>query len=415
MASTENVSKAEQQEPETQQSVVERVTNLPLVSSACDTVSAVYDNTKESHPYVKTVCDVAEQGVKTLSTVAASGAKPILDKLEPQISAVNEYACRGLDTLEEKLPILNQPEDQVFVDAKELVTSKVTDAKDAVTGVVDVAKDAVQESLKRTTAAVAEGVHVVLDSKVGQIVASGVDATLTKSEELIDHYLPMTQEELAELATSVEGSEETPGQERSYYVRLGSLSLKVRNRAYQHSVAKIQLVRNSGQETLSQLHHLFDLIEMSKKGTELTRDKLQEVQEGQNTKQPEDQTEVLDEPKHPESNTLAIMRNLTEQLQKTCLSLASNISGLPQNTVDQVKEMGKAAEEISTFISSAGSFQDLSGKLLAQSKEQMKKIRESLDSVMDYMHHNTHLNWLVGPFAPQPIEQTEPQELMGID
>lgn len=47
-------------------------------------VSAAYTSTKESHPHVKTVCDVAEKGVKTLTAAAVSGAQPILSKLEPQ-------------------------------------------------------------------------------------------------------------------------------------------------------------------------------------------------------------------------------------------------------------------------------------------------------------------------------------------
>lgn len=66
------------------QSVVRRVASLALVSCACGAVSTAYASTKESHPYVKSVCDVAEKGVKTLTAAAVSGAQPILTKLEPQ-------------------------------------------------------------------------------------------------------------------------------------------------------------------------------------------------------------------------------------------------------------------------------------------------------------------------------------------
>lgn len=60
------------------------MTNLPLISSTCGMVSAAYASTKESYPHVRTVCDVAEKGVKTLTAAAVSGAQPILSKLEPQ-------------------------------------------------------------------------------------------------------------------------------------------------------------------------------------------------------------------------------------------------------------------------------------------------------------------------------------------
>ena len=67
-----------------QPSVVDRVAGMPLISSTCHMVSAAYMSTKESHPHVKTVCDAAEKGVKTLTAAAVSGAQPILSKLEPQ-------------------------------------------------------------------------------------------------------------------------------------------------------------------------------------------------------------------------------------------------------------------------------------------------------------------------------------------
>lgn len=66
------------------QSVVERVTNLPLVSSTYTLVSSVYSNTKDNHPYIRTVCEAAEQGVRTITSVALTTASPIIGKLEPQ-------------------------------------------------------------------------------------------------------------------------------------------------------------------------------------------------------------------------------------------------------------------------------------------------------------------------------------------
>ncbi|NXC32908.1 PLIN3 protein, partial [Campylorhamphus procurvoides] len=90
------------------------VANLPLVSSAYDMVSSAYSSTKESHPYVCSVCDAAEKGVKTLTAAAVSGAQPLLTRLEPQISTANKFACKGLDKLEEKLPILQQPPERVM-------------------------------------------------------------------------------------------------------------------------------------------------------------------------------------------------------------------------------------------------------------------------------------------------------------
>lgn len=66
------------------QSVVMRVANLPLVSSTYDLVSSTYVSTKDHYPYLRSVCEMAEKGVKTVTSVAMTSARPIIQKLEPQ-------------------------------------------------------------------------------------------------------------------------------------------------------------------------------------------------------------------------------------------------------------------------------------------------------------------------------------------
>ncbi|XP_029470400.1 perilipin-3-like isoform X2 [Rhinatrema bivittatum] len=414
-------------ESEEQQNVVSRVASLPLVSSAYNMVSSAYTSTKENHPYIKSVCDVAEMGVKTITAAAVSGAQPILNKLEPQISTANEYACKGLDKLEEKLPFLQQPTEKVVSETKELVSgakdavsSTVTGAKDAVsnrvTGVVDMAKGAVQGSVEMTKAAVTSSVNTVMGSKVGQLVSSSVGTMLGKSEEWVDHYLPMTDEELALLASSVEGFEGASLQqqksEQSYFVRLGSLSTKVRNRAYQHSLGKVRHARQSTQEALSQLHQTIDLIDMAKQSIHDGQEKLNQLWLDWNKKQAAGTSaDRPAEPEHIESRALAMTRSLTQQLQTTCQTLVSSMQGLPSNIQEKVQQLRQNTEELHYSFSTAHSFQDLSSSVLAQSREQVNKAWEHMDELVNYLVTNTPLTWLVGPFAPQLVEHPEEQEM----
>ncbi|XP_053076035.1 perilipin-3 isoform X2 [Acinonyx jubatus] len=419
------------EEPVQQPSVVDRVAGMPLISSTCNMVSAAYASTKESHPHVKTVCDAAEKGVKTLTAAAISGAQPLLSKLEPQITSASEYAHRGLDKLEENLPILQQQTEKVLADTKELVSSKVSGAREAVSNTVSSAKDtvatrvteavdvtrgAVRTGVDATKSVVASGVQSVMGSRVSQVVLSGVDTMLGKSEEWMDNHLPMTDAELARLATSLEGfdiaSVQQQRQEQSYFVRLGSLSERLRQRAYAHSLGKLQLTRQRAQEALLQLAQALRLMETVKHGVDQKlvdgQEKLHQMWLSWNQKELRGTEENPAKPE-VESQTLTMFRDIAQQLQNTCASLGSSIQGLPSHVKDQVQQARHQVEGLQATFSGVHSFQDLSSTILTQSREQVAKAREALDHMVEYVAQNTPIMWLVGPFAPGVAEKA-PEE-----
>ncbi|XP_070800761.1 perilipin-3-like [Pituophis catenifer annectens] len=415
-------------QPLEQQNVMDRVASLPLVSSTCHLVSSAYTSTKETSPYLKSVCDVAEKGVKTLTAAALCGAQPLVTRLEPQIATASMYACKGLDKLEEKLPILQQPSDKVVADTKELLSNKVTGARDAVSstvngakeamscgvsGMVDIAKGAVQGSVEMTYSVVAGGVNSVMGSRVGEMIAAGMDTMLGKSEELVDYYLPMTDQELAELATSMEGFEiatvEQQKQQKSYFVRLGSLSGKLRQRVFPHFLAKLKDARDGAQDALGQLHQTLVLIEHVKHGVDQT---LQNSQEKLHqmwlvwSEMPPGTFKPLDSSAQPEveSRTLAMFRGLTQQVQLSYLTLMSQLRGLPTGIQDKAKLIWHTLEDLKVSFSAAGSFEEVPSATLAQSCQRIIKSRGSVDEIVDYVVQNVPLPWVVGPFAPSLVE-----------
>ncbi|XP_067418284.1 perilipin-3-like [Emydura macquarii macquarii] len=498
-------------EEEQQANVVNRVASLPFINSAYNLVSSAYSYTKGTHPYVSNVCSVAETMAAVAVGSAVGGAQPILSHLEPQIASVNEYACKGLDKLEEHLPFLQQPtekvsgsassilpqegrndllEDQfygwggiglpegnrwVISDTKQMVSTTVMTAveaaKDAVASrvaeAVDLTRGAVQDSVELTKSVVSSTVNTAKEaacgakdrvtSKVntavgqsretiqdsvemtsfmvtsfvvtnsvnkakeaGQMVASGVDAVLEKSEELLDHYLPMTNEELVKLATAVEGfnmaSVEEQKQRQNYFVRLGSLSNKVHHRAYQHSLNKLRLIKQSTQDNLSQLQLAINLIKYVKQGVgQKLQDSLKMLQ--QLWMEPRGSpAKDASQPEQVESHTLAMVCVITQQLHPAYVNLVSSIQGLPSSIQDSVQQTLNNIQQLHSSFSRAGSFQDLTSSSLSQSQEIVTKAQESLDALLEYVAHNTPLNWLVGPFTPSgrvTQEATkEPTEVM---
>ncbi|KAM6107175.1 perilipin-3-like [Pterocles gutturalis] len=369
------------QEPK---SVVTRVAKLPLVSSACGAVSTAYASTKESHPYIGSVCAAAEKGVKTLRAAAVSGAQPLLTRLEPQISTANEYACKGLEKLEQTLPILQQPPQRVVAGTRALVSSTVSGAVEGT----------------RWALSTAAG------SRLGRLLATGADAVLGKSEELVERYLPGTDDELVMTPGVEVASAGRLRRRQSCFVRVGSLSARLRRGALQLSLAELRRARHSAQHALAQLHRVFELIEQGRQGLDRplwgTRRHLHRMwlewsrQDGV----PMEESEV-------EARTLAMLRGLLHQLHAACSRLAAGARALPGSVQQTAGQVRHGVEGVQASLARARSFHDLSDLVLAQSRETVTRAQLSIDELLEYVGQHAPIPWLVGPFAPALVEYPE--------
>ncbi|NXP97169.1 PLIN3 protein, partial [Vidua macroura] len=401
------------------QSVVSRVANLTLVSCACGAVASAYGRTKESHPCVRSVCGVAEKGVKTLTAAAASGAQPLLTRLEPQISTANKLACKGLDKLEEKLPILQQPPERVTSPGGHGQGSSAgrgagTSCPCAVPcQVVAGTRELVSCTVSGVVARTRSALGAVVGTRVGRLLATGVDAVLGKSEELLDRYLPGTGEELeVTKGTEVTGGTEVAPQERqrrwqSYFVRVGSLSARLPHRALRRSLGDLQRARLRAQRLLAQLHHVIRLIEEGQQGTDgpwhSTREHLHHlwlecgsIQAGVGSTSPRC---PLPTPQ-VEARTLAMLHGLLHQLHAACSHLATGARAFPSSVQETAGHVWHGVEGVQASLASAHSFQDLSGLVLAQSRDAVTRAQLSLEGLLEHVGQHTPLPWLVGPFAP---------------
>ncbi|NXQ13392.1 PLIN3 protein, partial [Peucedramus taeniatus] len=390
------------------QSVVSRVAKLTLVSCACGAVASAYGRTKERHPCVRSVCAAAERGVRTLTAAAASGAQPLLTRLEPQISTANKFACKGLDKLEEKLPILQQP--------PERVTSPGGHGQGSDTGpgvgtscpcpvplqVVAGTRELVSCTVSGVVARTRSALGAVVGTRVGRLLATGVDTVLGKSEELLDRYLPGTEEELGtEVAT-----QERQRRWQSYFVRVGSLSARLPHRALRRSLGDLQRARLRAQRLLAQLHHVIRLIEEGQQGTDgpwhSAREHLHQLwlEWSQQEAVPmEDNEPPLPTPQ-VEARTLAMLHGLLHQLHAACSHLASGARAFPSSVQETAGHVRHGVEGVQASLASARSFQDLSGLVLAQSRDAVTRAQLSLEGLLEHVGQHTPLPWLVGPFAP---------------
>uniref|UniRef100_A0A3Q2XT67 Perilipin n=1 Tax=Hippocampus comes TaxID=109280 RepID=A0A3Q2XT67_HIPCM len=402
MADSEKTNQAADAANGEQQNVVSRVGNLPLVSSACGAVCNAYTSTKDSVPMLKGVMDAAESGVRTLGAAAATGSKPLLHIIEPQ-RRLNEYAMKGLDKMEEKLPILQRPAEKVVSDTLGMVCQSVTGAKDAVVGVV-------MGGVEKTRAAVSEGISTVMGTSVGQMVSSGMGLALTRSEDWVEQNLPLTERELAAVAepNTSRGTISSAGP--SYFVRLGNLSTKVRERALQQSLVRARRAREATHAAVTQMTSTLDLLETARtsmaSGSNQIGGAIEQLQQRWtewSQKQPGNgQDESDGSQNEAEWRVLSMVRGLSEQLRSASSNVVSSAQGLPGAVQEQLTRARRSADELQASLLDTSALTPL---LLEGSRHHLTQVQQSLDGVTEYLLNNTPLNWLVGPFAPMVTER----------
>ncbi|XP_051876045.1 perilipin-2-like [Pristis pectinata] len=392
------------------QNVVVRVAHLPLFNTAYNMVTSVYNSTKVNHPYLRSLCEATEKGVMAITAVAVTSAMPIFQKLEPQITFANDYACKGLDKMEKKLPFLHHSSNQIIANAKDVVSTKVSGAREifanTVSGVVDKTKETVHESVEMTMAIVNSSLNHVLELHVVKMLNSRVNSALASSEMLVDRYLPLTENEQATEAKRIDGFE---GLAPSYYRRLESLSTKVWQQAYEQATIAILNAKQQSQEVLSQLRYNLDLIEYVRRNISTTNRMINDAWDKLYQKLVEWKTSNLE----CEGCESDVAENPSQQMQTGRVMLVSCVWGLPQNIQDQVQCITVSAMEM--YMMSRTSFKELPNQIFSTNKDQLTKTKNLLDGLVDYLVNNTPLNWLVGPFYPQLTGSQHPDQEVKTD
>ena len=92
---------------------INRVLELPVIGLALATSASTYNRVKNSHQLVYWTLQTAESSLTSATRQAVPIAAPIAKKFETPILYVDHTLCRGLDRIEEKVPIVKESPDMV--------------------------------------------------------------------------------------------------------------------------------------------------------------------------------------------------------------------------------------------------------------------------------------------------------------
>ncbi|XP_067999521.1 perilipin-1 isoform X2 [Melanerpes formicivorus] len=259
------------------ENVLQRVLQLPVVSSTCESLQRTYSSTKEAHPLVASVCDVYERGVQGAGALAKWSVEPVVRRLEPQFAVANDLACRGLDHLEEKIPALQYPVHKLASELKGSISIPILSARSTIGNSVDKIIELAAEGYEVTKSTVETTAKYTRRNSVTQMAAAGVDTALGGLEKLMEYLLPEEDEETdqkpkaahgaaaakasqkqpcAPSAPSVPSAPSAPSAPNapsapstpSTLGRIGALVSTVSHRAYQQTTQSLQRAKAKGQE-----------------------------------------------------------------------------------------------------------------------------------------------------------------------
>ena len=124
-------------------------------------------------------------------------------------------ACKGLDKLEEKAPVIKKSTEELKGETQKLYGNGIHQIEDKV------------KSIKEYGAGVLSG---VLSAPYLQALIKSVETAIVLTENAVDHYLPPAQDEKPLDRELVN--------QQNVIVRMGHLSEKMRKRVYAHVVQK---------------------------------------------------------------------------------------------------------------------------------------------------------------------------------
>jgi len=153
---------------------MERVWQLPVVAAAVEFTSVHYQHVGDSSPVVKSLMTTAEKSI----SYAAQRSKPVLEKFNKPILAADGLACRTLDIVEQKIPLITKTPDEITEETKRAVAMKVALIKNG------------SAELFTTVKGFGERQALVyLQTSYGQLATSSLETLMDKAGWYIDNHV----------------------------------------------------------------------------------------------------------------------------------------------------------------------------------------------------------------------------------
>ncbi|XP_014485192.1 PREDICTED: lipid storage droplets surface-binding protein 2-like [Dinoponera quadriceps] len=180
---------------------LDRVMGLPMVELALTKSAETYSRVKNFHRLMYGAFTTIEMSLNTATKLAKPIAMPIATRLGNQIHFVDDKLCRGLDKIEEKVPLVKEKPEQIVQDTYILAFQTISPAIMGVSYINHMILEQA-EILRDVTW---KKTNQILDTYYGNTAVKGIVSTGVLIDNLLDDYFPpIDGEEMIDLKTAEE-------------------------------------------------------------------------------------------------------------------------------------------------------------------------------------------------------------------
>lgn len=337
---------------------VNRVYELPVVSSAFGQLTSLYSGVKQHNRLFRFTLETAEGGVN----VVVDRARPVVAKFDKPIGALNAVACQQLEKLEHDYPIITKPTDEVLKETKHFCDSaikpivervnavkqygvdKVAGVKSYTTGKINGAKAYGMSTLNSVTDVGMKRMEHIMEMPVCRQVVTGLDWTLDAADHYVDTYLPEGEEKSHDGA----GNDELYKERTVVMKKARNLGSKVQRRMCSRIATQLRTVQLRSQETISQLHFTVDLIEYSRGTMNNAKDKALYIWSEVNKTEDEVASEVTDTEARLHSDStferkaIATARHMTQKAKHAMECVGLPLDSWPETLHNRLQPIKNA-------------------------------------------------------------------------
>lgn len=332
---------------------LERVSEIPVVNAAKEYSAAAYNQVKQLNRFTAAALTAAE----STALYFAMTAKPFLEKVQPQAQLADQIACLGLDTVEEKMPFLMKPPEELVEDARKLCHSTVEMGLQKVENIKSFSSETVS-SVK------SYGIQKANDALAG-------------TEDLVERYLP---------PAFGEGSPEANRESSSVPERASKLTSKIGLRVYGHGVNQLLSVHRIGQDTVAKLVYTVELLQHLKENY-ANRSMQEYVDEAkvkatwiweELNKEPAD---ASDASKSLEQRMLSLARRTTSILVHAYNITSIPIAALPQTYREGLQTAGRYTSELFSQFDQATNAGEATLNVLSAVREKLSALQSLIQGL----------------------------------